>query len=129
MYLGINILKKTLDKCISINDAPVMKKIKWDLSGYNQIPFLGTAQRVDAIQMRKLQRLFYLYFWLAWNLRGTLVFAPSAGLTDAQVSSIPQSAAEFNSWWSDGSLVGFAVLLLNAACALRMGSSVYLIRL
>lgn len=52
-YLGVSIPKET-DKIIQLNYGPLISRFKSDLARWNLVPFLGVAQRVEAIKMNLL---------------------------------------------------------------------------
>lgn len=59
-YLGV-ILSKDLSQLFQVNVAPLIAKIKGDISRWNLIPFLSMSSRVKSVKMNILPRLLYLF--------------------------------------------------------------------
>lgn len=56
-YLGV-ILSKDLSQLFQVNVAPLIAKIKGDISRWNLIPFLSMSSRVESVKMNILPRPF-----------------------------------------------------------------------
>lgn len=66
-YLGL-ILSKDISQLFQVNVAPVIAKIKGDISRWNLILFLSMSSRVESVKMNILPRLLYLFQSLPVNI-------------------------------------------------------------
>jgi len=66
-YLGV-ILSKDTSRLFQANFAPLISKIKTEISRWNLIPFLSMSSRVESVKMKILPRLLYLFQSLPVNI-------------------------------------------------------------
>lgn len=66
-YLGV-ILSKDTSQLFQANYAPLITKIKAEISRWNLIPFLSMSSRVESVKMNILPRLLYLFQSLPVNI-------------------------------------------------------------